>query len=340
MSRSRLSRVLAEPGALPSEGAVALFGFPLDTGALELPRERLIVVQGFRPDHDAWAAAGFRVQPEAEGEFAAAAVSVPRTRAGARARIAQAAAHVPFGAPIWVDGQKTDGIDAVLRELKARVALSDPLARAHGKAAWFASPGPEAFADWAGGWTAPAPGFAAPPGAFSADAPDPGSVLLAGALPPGLKGRVADLGAGWGWLSAAILTRPGVTGVDVVEADHEALRAARTNLTDPRAAFHWADARVFRPKAPLDAVVMNPPFHEGRSADPGLGAAFIRAAAGMLSTGGALWMVANRHLPYEAALRAAFREVADVAGDGRFKVMRAAHPVRGPSAARPDRKPR
>ncbi|MDT9081655.1 methyltransferase, partial [Escherichia coli] len=80
---------------------------------------------------------------------------------------------------------------------------------------------------------------------------------------------------------------------------------------DPRARFTWADATQGRP-GPFDAVVMNPPFHNGRAADPALGLAFIRAAAHALTPSGTLWMVANRHLPYEAALREAFREVEEV----------------------------
>lgn len=340
MSQSRLSLALSAEGALPPEGPVAVFGAAAGADLSGIARGRVTVIQGFRPDHDAWAAAGYRVMPVAEGAFAAAVVCIPRSRVAARAAVAGAAAHVPGGATIWVDGQKTDGIDAVLRELKGRVALSAPVAKAHGKAARFASPGAAALADWAGADLHPAPGFVAPPGAFSADAPDPGSVLLAGALPADLKGRVVDPGAGWGWLAAQVLARPGVVSVDLVEADHAALAAARRNVGDPRAAFHWADARTFRPDAPCDAVVMNPPFHDGRTANPRLGAEFIRAAAKMLTGSGVLWMVANRHLPYEPVLKAAFREVAEVAGTGAFKVIRASHPVRDRSVVRPARKPR
>ena len=87
--------------------------------------------------------------------------------------------------------------------------------------------------------------------------------------------------------------------------------------------FHWADARSFRLPEPVNGVIMNPPFHEGRAADPGLGAAFIKAAAGLLTTAGRLWMVANRHLPYEAELTQHFSEVSEIGGDNRFKVLTA-----------------
>jgi 16S rRNA (guanine1207-N2)-methyltransferase len=56
--------------------------------------------------------------------------------------------------------------------------------------------------------------------------------------------------------------------------------------------------------------------------------AFIRAAQRGLAPDGVLWMVANRHLPYDKLLHELFRDVQEVGGDGGFKVMRAAYPVK------------
>jgi 16S rRNA (guanine1207-N2)-methyltransferase len=73
---------------------------------------------------------------------------------------------------------------------------------------------------------------------------------------------------------------------------------------------------------------MNPPFHTGRSPDPGLGRAFIRAAAKLLSPKGQLFLVANRHLPYESDLDRYFADAGEMHGDSRFKLLRAARPAR------------
>jgi len=75
-------------------------------------------------------------------------------------------------------------------------------------------------------------------------------------------------------------------------------------------------------------VIMNPPFHTTRAADPALGQAFVAAAAGMLGPQGQLWMVANRHLPYEATLGSFFSRVSETGGDHRFKLFHAARPLR------------
>jgi 16S rRNA (guanine1207-N2)-methyltransferase len=323
MRFARLSLAL-ETGALdlPPEGRIAVYRPRIGDDLSDLPRDRVTVLTGFKPDHDHFAA-GCSVTPAAP--YAAAIVCLPRSRDAARALIARAAAEVGPGGWIAVDGQKTDGIDTALKDLRNRVDLSDSLSKAHGKLASFAA-GPD-LSDWLA-TPKQAGGFQTLPGSFSADGPDRGSVLLASSLPAKLGGKVADLGAGWGFLAAEILKRPGVKSLDLVEAEADALDCAKVNVTDPRARFHWADAPTWRPDTLLDAVVMNPPFHTGREADPALGAAFIRAARRMLAPNGSLWMVANRHLPYDLVLADCFLTVEDLPGDRAFRVIHATKPRR------------
>ncbi|MFB2533375.1 class I SAM-dependent methyltransferase [Paracoccus sp. p3-h83] len=323
-TRANPRLVLAADEGIP-DGRIAVIGADAATELPQVPGS-LHMIAPFRPDHDAFVARGLPVAAQPEGDYAGAFVLLPRARDAGRARLVEAMARVVPGGPVWVDGAKTDGVDTMLRDLRdLGLAVGDPIAKAHGKIARLVA-GPGLPADWAAADLHPAPGFVTRPGVFSADGVDRGSALLAAALPPKLPGRVADLGAGWGWLSAQALTRPGIDTIDLIEADAIALDCARRNITDPRARFHWADATRFEPEARYGAILMNPPFHQGRAADPSLGLAFIAAAARMLSLSGALYLVANRHLPYESALTAAFREVDEIGGDGAFKVIRAAKP--------------
>jgi 16S rRNA (guanine1207-N2)-methyltransferase len=160
-------------------------------------------------------------------------------------------------------------------------------------------------------------------GIFSWDRTDPGSSLLASRLPP-LKGAGADLGCGLGFLALSVLKAPSVQVLHLVDKDRRAIAAARANVQDPRAQFHWADVtQNTLALGKLDFIAMNPPFHSGGLEDKALGQAFIRKAASMLRTGGTCWLVANRHLPYEAALTEAFAAVRldhEAAG---FKVLEA-----------------
>ncbi|NBW09546.1 MAG: class I SAM-dependent methyltransferase [Caulobacteraceae bacterium] len=160
------------------------------------------------------------------------------------------------------------------------------------------------------------------PGVFAWDRIDGGSALLAQVLPP-LKGAGADLGCGYGALSTVVLRSPAVTALKLVDTDRRAVEAAKRNVEDPRTSFDWADVRTIDEAGDLDFVVMNPPFHDGGAEDRRLGQAFIRKAAGMLKKGGVLWLVANRHLPYEAELKDAFKRVTPVGDGGGYKLFEA-----------------
>ncbi len=280
------------------------------------------VVQPFKPFHDHFAAQGFGATPESDAPCQNAIIFLPRAKALARTLVHQACARA--GGTVVVDGAKTDGVDSLLKDIRKRVSIEGPISKAHGKIFWFQSDA-DAFADWAAPKTQMVDGFQTAPGVFSADGIDPASALLLKSLPAKRGARIVDLGAGWGFL-AANLIHDTLHSLHLVEADHTALTCARANAPDPRAQFHWADATKWTAPEPLDMVVMNPPFHTSRSADPGLGQGFITSAARNLTRNGQLWMVANRHLPYEATLAEAFTKVEEVAGDNRFKVFHASRP--------------
>jgi 16S rRNA (guanine1207-N2)-methyltransferase len=181
--------------------------------------------------------------------------------------------------------------------------------------------------------------FLSRPGLFAWDRIDAASALLAAHLPASIHGRVADLGAGYGFLSVMLLERAKeIEALDLYEADARALEPARRNIEravrdSAHAAqvdVHWRDVTQGLP-AEYDFIVSNPPFHQGRADRPELGQAFIRTAASALSPRGALWLVANRHLPYEATLAHEFETVRTHAEQGGFKVIEA---VRGRRGAR------
>lgn len=333
MLDSRLPLALNSGGfVLPEEGMIAVFQPPRDAELADLPKDRVQIIHGFKPDYDAWAQRGYAVTHAPEERFTAAIVCLPRAKAEARALIAQACAICD--GQVVVDGQKTDGADSLLREMRARVTVHGPISKAHGKLYWIDAPASDCFADWEAGPARTDGGFWTAPGVFSADGIDLASALLVDALPEKLGGEVADLGAGWGYLSSHILTRESVKVVHVVEASRAALDCARHNVTDPRAGFHWADVTTWAPLHPVDTVVMNPPFHSTRTADPKMGQAFVAAAARLLTSQGHLWMVANRHLPYEAELKTRFAQVEEIGGDARFKLFHATRPSRPRRGAR------
>lgn len=160
------------------------------------------------------------------------------------------------------------------------------------------------------------------PGVFSWDRIDAGTALLLSAL-PAFGGRGADLGCGIGILARAVLASRDVTLLELLDIDRRAVSAARQNVQDARAHFHWADVRKLTDLKALDFIVMNPPFHDGGLEDRALGEAFVRQAHRMLQAGGKAWLVANVHLPYEAVMSSSFAKVELRAEQGGYKVYEA-----------------
>ena len=268
------------------------------------------------------------VTPRAEGSaFDVALVLTGRHRGQNELRIAEAIRRVAPGGLIVVAGGKDNGIDSLRKRINGMVPLEAHLPKHHGVAFWFRQAGTEA----AEALRAANPDlvvegrFRTAPGMFSFDRVDAGSKLLLDSLPAGLAGNVADFCAGWGYLAAEVAQRStGLSGLDLYEADFEALEAARHNVrgaVEPRC--FWTDLLTETVERRYDAIVMNPPFHSGRAAEPGIGAGMIRAASKALKPGGRLFMVANRQLPYEQVLAATFSSHAQVASDGMFKVFSA-----------------
>lgn len=327
MIDARLALALDGGGlVLPESGAIVVAKPQPEANLADLPKNRVCITEGFKPAYDIWSARGFVCDVALPDTCAAVVIALPRSKSEARALIALAMAITD--GPVVIDGQKTDGVDSILKAMRKRVAVSTPISKAHGKLFWCMKPDADAFSDWRAGPSLTEGGFWTAPGVFSADAVDPASALLVETLPNKLGKEVVDLGAGWGFLSAHLLMRPDITRLHLVEAEHMALECARRNVTDPRAVFEWADAMDWRAPGKVDCVVMNPPFHVSRAADPAIGKGFVQAAARVLSPQGQLWMVVNRHLPYEQTLKGSFANVVEVGSDTRFKVFHASRPIR------------
>jgi 16S rRNA (guanine1207-N2)-methyltransferase len=290
------------------------------------PPGELVVVPAGAAQVSPLAPGGEALEALAPGSLAGAVVAAPPgvlERRYVLARLLQALAP---GAPLTALAPKDKGGARLRKELEGFGCAVVESGRRHQRICQTARPerpdGLEAavaagvlqFSAALGLWTQP--------GVFSWDRPDIGTQQLLAALPT-LAGRGADLGCGLGVLARAVLAGAGVTQLDLVDLDRRAIAAARRNVADPRAHFHWADARGAPELSGLDFVVMNPPFHDHGVEDRELGQSFIRRAHRILRPGGTLWLVANRHLPYEAVLRELFRSVTPHGEGGGFKICEA-----------------
>ena len=172
-------------------------------------------------------------------------------------------------------------------------------------------------------------GLVSCPGVFSWEHPDAGSRLLVEHLPADIAGRGMDLGCGNGYLSCHVLRHySDITEWHAVDVDAVAVDCAAQNLRSLASACcvhtHWLDATQERLPEGLDVVLMNPPFHKDKADLVALGQAMIMAAQRSLHRQGSLFLVANRHLPYELLLDQSFERVSTLFEGGGYKIIRCA----------------
>ena len=309
-------------------------GWPLRA----MPLDRLVYAQDFKPHVDALQRAGLTVATSADETFPLVLLLPPRQRDQARADLARAVQRTTVGGVIVASLANNEGARSGEADMQRLLGPVHNLTKNHCRVFWATLCEEALDRTLLDEWSqldAPRPitdgRFVSRPGVFAWDRIDAASELLASQLPNDLSGRCADLGAGFGYLSAEVLARcPRVTVLDLYEADARALELARSNLsnanhtcpTPAKLDYFWHDVTTGLQHR-YDAVVMNPPFHQGRADLPELGCAFIAAAADALVPGGRLWLVANRHLPYEAILHERFATVRNVATEHGFKVIEA-----------------
>ncbi|WP_426689672.1 class I SAM-dependent methyltransferase [Rhodanobacter ginsengiterrae] len=323
---------------LPADGSVLFLRARAGVSLREMAQAGWLCEQSFLPFADELGRNGLRVgEPAIDEKFSLVLLLPPRQRDEARALFARALMHLKPGGCVLAampnaEGAKSGEADLAklaepvqhLSKHKCRVFWSTPQAGGIDQgllAQWRALDAPRQIVD----------GYVSRPGLFAWDRIDRASALLAQHLPADLHGSVADLGAGYGYLACQVAARcPRVQALDLYEAEARALEPARINLARAKresgrelaVTVYWCD--VSRGLAQrYDAIVSNPPFHQGRADLPELGRAFIVSAAEALQPGGRLLLVANRHLPYEAVLAARFHEVRTLVVQEGFKVIEA-----------------
>ena len=326
MFTERVEFVQRKFGSLFSQYDEVIFFNPeTPSNCLPFSLDKLVAYQTFFPVVTQLETAGVKcIQSMPQKKFTLAIISIPKSKKLARHLIYLATKAVPKGL-IIVDGDKSNGIESIIRDLKKRVNVTHVVSKAHGKTAWFETPADlKIYKDMPlkieGGLETQA-------GVFSSDGVDPASKLLAQLIPRDIKGVGADLGGGWGYLSVKALEINSINELHFVEADFTALNVAKNNLIDKRVKFHWYDALKWEAPKLLDFIIMNPPFHYLGRAMPSLGVDFVKVASRNLKKSGTLLMVANRHLPYEGAIRRHFSSFSELSGSKKFKVMQAENPI-------------
>jgi 16S rRNA (guanine1207-N2)-methyltransferase len=161
-------------------------------------------------------------------------------------------------------------------------------------------------------------------GVFARGGMDEGTRMLLEAIQVRPDDHALDLGCGGGIVGMLLARLAPIGHVYLADSDTAAVALARDNLRAngiANATVYAGDGLSAVPGERFDLIASNPPFHLGRRQTTAIARDFIAGAAQALRPGGRFYIVANRFLPYERAISAAFGNVLEVAGDNRYKVL-------------------
>ncbi|MEN8182642.1 MAG: methyltransferase [Myxococcota bacterium] len=284
------------------------------------------------------ALAGCRALPwPPEVACAGASVRLPKGREAQDFVLSALAGRLAAGAPLWIHGANDEGIRSVGSRLesiceKVRVVA----ARRHGRVVEgriLPARAPRSLGEFRMTFDADLSGGRARlvsyPGTFAHGRLDEGSALLLQTLARWRPaGRVLDFGCGIGVLALGVRQLTADAELDLLDVDAAAMEAARENVPGARPLLGDGFSAV--PSGlRYDWIVSNPPFHQGRSNDPGLARQLAREAPRHLAPGGQLLVVVPRAAPFGRWLTPHFGAIQTVARGPHHTVWHATNGGRG-----------
>ncbi len=162
------------------------------------------------------------------------------------------------------------------------------------------------------------------PGVFSHGRLDRGSALLLEHLDDLPPGRVLDFGCGAGVLGAVLKRRYPASELVLLDVDAFAVRSSELTLAANglRGEVLAGDGIDAAPRQ-LDAIVSNPPFHQGVHTSYAASEALLAKAGEHLRAGGEIRLVANAFLRYRPLIEASFGVCHTLAEADGFRIYQA-----------------
>lgn len=240
---------------------------------------------------------------------------------------------LPPGGGLFLSGYKNEGIKTYLEKAAARAGSTCRIERDDGAMCAVIARGaqlgerlpdqdyatlrPLAFDDRLSLWTRP--------GIFGWRKLDAGSAFLLehlAAVWTSAPQRVLDLGCGYGYLTVEAARHWPTSEFVATDNNVAAVAACARNLE--QRGIHGtalADDCAATLREPFDAILCNPPFHQGFDVDGELTQRFLRAAQRLLRRGGRALFVVNQFIPLEHEAAGLFVRVDVVARNRGFKLV-------------------
>ena len=137
---------------------------------------------------------------------------------------------------------------------------------------------------------------------------------------------VADVGCGNGLLSLAYHQLHPDAVLTLTDDSLAAVESARSSFTGnfPSATYQLAhNDGLFGYEQIFDLILINPPFHQQNTVTTDIAMSMFSQAKACMGPASELWIVANRHLNYQADLKRWFRNVLVAAQNDKFVIIRA-----------------
>lgn len=168
------------------------------------------------------------------------------------------------------------------------------------------------------------------PNVFASGKIDIGSRFFIDNLPPlpMHAAQVIDLGCGNGLLGVHAMKKNPKLGVTFVDESWHAIHAARASVATNCPANSNARYQVNHCLSGFesnnaDLIFCNPPFHQQQATGTEIARIMFRDSARVLSPGGSLYVIGNRHLGYHQELKRYFRKVMTIASNRKFVMFSA-----------------
>ncbi|MCJ8169992.1 class I SAM-dependent methyltransferase [Atopomonas sediminilitoris] len=262
--------------------------------------------------------------------YHSAVLFLPKAREQVDYLLQTIAARLNSGANLYLVGEKRTGIERAAKQLQnlgraikldsARhcqlwhVELSQPISAPRDPwQQWSLSNPPHTLA------------IHSLPGVFSHGRLDKGSALLLEHLAD-LPGHAwLDYGCGAGVIGASLKQRHPAATLQLLDVDAFAVASSQRTLEANQldAQVIAADSLAGFANASLDAVISNPPFHQGVDTQYQVSHDLIREAHRVLRPGGELRIVANDFLRYPPLIEQHFAHCETLAHANGFRIYRA-----------------
>lgn len=162
---------------------------------------------------------------------------------------------------------------------------------------------------------------------FSRQSLDVGTRFLLEHLPASAESkRIVDLGCGNG-IVGLLLARNNLNALlSFIDESYMAIASAKENFyrafPEREAEFFVADGLTQCKENSVDLIVCNPPFHQQSTVGNQIALTMFKHSHRVLSTGGVLMVIGNRHLSYHVDLRRLFKQCKEVAANKKFIIWR------------------